>query len=130
MSARSPGWSPRTISAAAAVGEIDCEPDRERTRQPAPGIRVPDAPFAAPLDGLLDRVRVVAEDDDHLGEALGIEGVEYVLQDGTAAQLSQQLHATETRRGPCGEDDRADDRGFGPRGHPPVIGVGSWTSRT
>ena len=106
------------------------EPDRDRARQAAPGIGVPDAPLAAPLDRPLDRVGVVAEDDDDLGEALRIERVEHVLQDGPAAQLGQQLHAAEPRRGPSGEHDRADRRGFGPRGHPPVIGVGSRTSRT
>ena len=73
---------------------------------------------------------VVAENDHDLGEALRIEGVEHVLQDGPAAELGQQLHAAEARSGPGGEDDRADRRGFGPRGHPPVIGVGSRTSRT
>ena len=106
------------------------KPDRQRTRQPAPGIGVPDALFAAPLDGLLDRLGVVAEDDHDLGEALGIEGVEHVLQDRTAAQRRQQLHAAETRGGPRGEDDRADRCGLGPPGHPPVIGVASRVSRT
>ena len=37
VSARSPGWSPRTISAAVAVGEIDSSPTDSELDRPRPG---------------------------------------------------------------------------------------------
>ena len=105
------------------------EPDRQRARQAPCGIGVPDAALAAPGNRLLDCRGFVAENDHDLSDALPIERVEHVLQHGPAAQLGEQLHAAEARSGPGCENDRADRRGFGSPGHPPVIGVGSRISR-
>ena len=83
----------------------------------------------APVDRVLDRVGVVAQDDDDVTEAGRGERVEDVLQDRPALERRQQLAAPEPRavlrpRGrprPCGlasSHDRRAGRGPGPSPSP------------
>ena len=78
--------------------------------RPRSGVRVDDAPFAAPGDRGLDRGGVVAEDDDDVLEPGLGERVEDVLEDRPTAERREQLAATEPRRRSGREDDRPSSR--------------------
>jgi hypothetical protein len=106
------------------------KPDGDGAGQPARRFRVGHPALSPPVDRGLDRLGVVAEHDDDVGQAGDMQRVQHVLKDRPATERGQQLDAPEARGRPRGEDDRGDPLRRGRLGHPPVIGVGSRITRT
>ena len=101
------GWSPRTMSAA-SIGAVErLDPDPDRARQAAAGIRVPDAPLAR---ASRSRPRSVAASSPRTTttslEAGRRQRVEDVLQDRPAASGARSLPPP--NRDPCAR--RGEDR--------------------
>ena len=80
----------------------------DRARQAARWVRIADAPFAPPSDGVLDRVGVDAKDDDDVVQPRRRQRVEDVLQDRPPLERRNQLAAPEPRTGSGREYDRRD----------------------
>ena len=106
-----------------AVERLD--PDPQRARQAPTGIRVPDAPLAAPLDRLLDGRGVVAEHDDDVSHPCLRDSIQHVLQDRPPLERRQELAAAE----PGPRAGREDHRGHRPCRHPAIAGTRSFIGR-
>src|SRR5574337_678260 len=78
-------------------------------------MRVVDDAFAAPGEAGFDLRRPAPEDDHHLPQADGGEGVEDVLEDRSAVELGELLATAEATPGPGRQDHRADPSGMGHR---------------
>ena len=111
------GWSPRTMSAASAVGTDRRQPDPDGTRQASAGIGVADTSLRAPRDRSLERVGVLAEDDHDIAQSGFGESIEDVLEDGSPVQGRRELAAAESTPRSGREDDGRDRAGVHGR-HP------------
>ena len=88
------------------------EPDLERARQAAFRLRIDDPARAPPVDGGLDALRVLSEDDHRLPHPRLGQCVQHVLEDRPARDRREQLAATEARSRARGEHES-----HGPFGH-------------